>query len=88
MSAAVAIERLTKIYGSFVAVSELSLDVGPGEIFARVRPRLVVFSHGGGPESLPLVRQHYDGPVEIGEDMMTIDVGDSVTVQRFAAGPR
>jgi ribonuclease Z len=62
--------------------------VEAGEIFARVRPRLVVFSHGGGPESLPLVRQHYDGPVEIGEDMMTIDVGDRVTVQRFAAGPR
>ena len=62
--------------------------VEAGEIFARVRPRLVVFSHGGSPESLPLVRQHYAGPVEIGEDMMTIDVGDTVTVQRFAAGRR
>jgi len=62
--------------------------VEAGQIFARVRPRLVVFSHGGSPESLPLVRQHYDGPVEIGEDMMTIDVGDKVDVQRFAANPR
>jgi ribonuclease Z len=59
-----------------------------GEIFARVKPRLVVFSHGGSPESLPLVRQHYDGPVEIGEDMMTIAIGDEVAVQRFAANRR
>jgi ribonuclease Z len=59
--------------------------VEAGEVFARVRPRLVVFSHGGAPESLPLVRQHYDGPVEIGEDMMTIDIGERVAVQRFAA---
>jgi ribonuclease Z len=57
-----------------------------GEIFARVKPRLVVFSHGGNAESLPLVRQHYDGPVEIGEDMMTIDIGDTIGVRRFAAG--
>ena len=57
--------------------------VEAGEIFARVKPRLVVFSHGGSPESLPLVRQHYDGPVEIGEDMMTIDIGDRIDVRRF-----
>jgi len=31
-----------------------------------------------------LVRQHYDGPVEIGEDMMTVDFGDGVQVHRFA----
>jgi ribonuclease Z len=62
--------------------------VEAGQIFARIRPRLVVFSHGGNSESLPLVRQHYDGTVEIGEDMMTIDVGDSVAVQRFAGERR
>src|SRR5262245_61469900 len=62
--------------------------VEAGEIVARVRPRLVVFSHGGSPESLPLVRQHYDGRVEIGDDMMTIDVGDSVAVERFTADRR
>jgi terminase small subunit-like protein len=56
--------------------------VEAGQIFARVKPRLVVFSHGGSPESLPLVRQNYDGPVEIGEDMMTIDVGDTMLVRR------
>ena len=58
--------------------------VEAGKIFARVKPRLVVFSHGGtDPDVLPLVRQHYDGPVEIGEDMMTIDIGDKIDVRRF-----
>jgi len=59
--------------------------VEAGQIFARVKPRLVVFSHGGNPASLPLVRQHYDGAVEIGEDMMTIVISDKVDVRRFGA---
>ena len=29
---------------------------------------------------------NYDGPVEIGEDMMTIDIGDRIDVRRFDAG--
>lgn len=29
----------------------------------------------------------YDGPVMVGEDLMTFTVGDSVTVRRRAAGP-
>jgi hypothetical protein len=31
---------------------------------------------------LPLVRQHYDGPVEIGEDSMVITIGETITVHR------
>ena len=57
-----------------------------GEIVARVKPRLVVFSHGGSAGSMPLVRQHYDGHVEIGEDMMTIDISETIDVRRFADG--
>ena len=29
-------------------------------------------------------RQTYDGPVEVGEDLMAFDIGDAVTVRRFA----
>jgi ribonuclease Z len=54
-----------------------------GQIFARVKPKLAVFSHGGTQATLPYVRQNYSGRVEIGEDMMTIDVGDAVDVRRF-----
>ncbi len=56
--------------------------VEAGQVFARVKPRLVVFSHGGGPGTIPLAREHYDGPVESGEGMMTIDVGDTISVRR------
>jgi ribonuclease Z len=54
-----------------------------GQIFSRVQPKLAVFSHGGNPALLPLVRQNYPGPVEIGEDLMTIDVGKTVEIHRF-----
>src|SRR3954468_12341050 len=56
-----------------------------GRVFERVKPRLAVFSHFNGVPAaiLPLVRQNYAGSVEFGEDLMTIDVGDVVTVRRF-----
>ncbi|MDQ3367254.1 MAG: ABC transporter ATP-binding protein [Myxococcota bacterium] len=38
MTSGIEIARLTKAYGSFVAVSELSLAVSPGEIFALLGP--------------------------------------------------
>ena len=59
-----------------------------GTVLAQVKPRLAVFSHhnNNNPEvTLPLVRQHYDGPVEFGEDLMAIDVGAQVTIQRLGA---
>lgn len=57
--------------------------VEAGQVFARVKPRLAVFSHGGTQATIPLVRQNYSGPVEIGEDMMTIDVGEEIEIHRF-----
>ncbi|HEY1910904.1 MAG TPA: MBL fold metallo-hydrolase [Vicinamibacterales bacterium] len=60
--------------------------VEAGQVFARVKPKLAVFSHHNAPPSiLTLVRQNYEGPVELGEDLMTIDVGDTVVVRRFVA---
>jgi hypothetical protein len=48
-----------------------------------------VFSHATpNPATLALVRQNYAGPVEFGEDLMTIEVGDTVNVRRFAASNR
>jgi ribonuclease Z len=52
-------------------------------LFARARPRLAVFSHHQAtPNLMDLVRRHYSGPVEIGEDVMTINVGRSIDVVR------
>ena len=63
------------------------------EIFARTKPRLAVYSHIGPPwttpqDLLPATRKAYAGPVEVGEDLMVIEVGASVEVHRPArSGP-
>jgi ribonuclease Z len=58
-----------------------------GEIFARTKPRLAVYSHIVQPTAneadlLPGTRSRYSGRVEVGEDLMVIVVGDSVEVRR------
>lgn len=62
-----------------------------GEVLARVRPRLAVYSHVCPPtaeaaEVLDPTRRTYQGPVELGEDLMTIEVGEQITVRRPARG--
>jgi ribonuclease Z len=61
-----------------------------GTVLAQVKPRLAVFSHhNANPKAtLPLVRQQYDGPVEFGEDLMAIDIGEQVTIQRLGGATR
>jgi hypothetical protein len=52
-------------------------------LFARVTRKLVVLSHHqAAPNVMPLVRQYYDGPVEIGEDSMVTTIGDTISVRR------
>jgi len=62
-----------------------------GKVFDRVKPKLAIFSHYGGLDpkaTLALVRQNYSGPVEFGEDLMTIEIGSQVSVRRFTATSR
>lgn len=66
-----------------------------GRIFERVKPKLAVYYHvvllttdpSISPptvtELVPRTRTTYSGPLEIGEDLMTILIGDSVEVRRF-----
>lgn len=60
-----------------------------GRVLARVKPKLAVFSHYNvDPQAtLPLVRRNYAGPVEFGEDSMTIEIGDEVAVRRLLPRP-
>jgi ribonuclease Z len=51
-------------------------------VFNRAKPRLAVYSHGGSPEDLAEARKTYSGPLEIGEDLMTIEIGDRIEVRR------
>jgi ribonuclease Z len=58
-----------------------------GEIFSVVKPRMAVFSHIIQPSAteqdiLPLVRRNYAGPVELGEDLMVIEVGNEIGIHR------
>jgi ribonuclease Z len=56
-----------------------------GVIFTRVRPKLAVYSHivpPDVPEVIPHTRKTYAGPLEVGEDLMSIDIGDKIQVHR------
>jgi ribonuclease Z len=53
------------------------------DIFRRVGPRLAVFSHAqGGTAVVDRARRLYSGRVEMGEDLMVIEIGDEVVVRR------
>ena len=52
-------------------------------VFSQVSPRLAVFSHSPGtPAIVEQTRRSYPGRVEMGEDLMVIDVGAEVRVSR------
>ena len=56
-----------------------------GEIFSRVKPKLAIYSHIVPPNATDVaLRSHtgYTGPLEVGEDLMSIEIGDRVTVHR------
>ena len=56
-------------------------------IFSKVSPRLAVFSHSPGtPAIVEQTRRSYAGRVEMGEDLMVIDIGAEVLVKPAAAG--
>jgi ribonuclease Z len=66
-----------------------------GQVFATAKPRLAVYAHistAGGtgptapqpPDFIGATRETYGGPLEFGEDLMTINIGDTVTVDRWA----
>lgn len=58
-----------------------------GHVFARTRPRLAVYSHiihatATDQDLIPGTRREYSGRLEIGVDLMTIAIGDSIEVKR------
>lgn len=60
-----------------------------GRIFARVNPRLAVYSHivpspATADDLIPHTRRHYRGPLEVGTDGLTIEIGDTIRVSRRA----
>lgn len=60
-----------------------------GEVFDSAKPRLAVYSHIGRLEApaqdlIRLTRKTYAGPLEVGEDLMVIEVGEKVEIRRPA----
>jgi len=56
-----------------------------GIVFTRVKPKLAVYSHivpPDVPEVIPHTRKTYAGPLEVGEDLMSIEIGDKISVHR------
>ena len=65
-----------------------------GRVFAQTRPKLAAFTHVvqlASPEVPPPsldelvaeVRKAYDGPLQVGEDLMSFEIDETVTVQRL-----
>jgi ribonuclease Z len=62
-----------------------------GEVFSKTTPKLAVYSHIVQPDAneqdlIPPTRKNYAGPVEVGEDLMVIEVGEKITVRRSGSG--
>ena len=58
-----------------------------GEVFAKAKPRLAVYSHivpatATEQDLIAATRKVYTGPLEVGEDLMVIEVGEKVEVRR------
>jgi ribonuclease Z len=57
----------------------------------QVKPKLAVFTHillfGDirAEDLIPLTGKKYGGPLEVGEDLMSIEVGKEVRAHRFGA---
>lgn len=77
------VERLRQIIAHHTTPEEA------GEIFSRVNPKLAVYSHLVPPSVKPedliaSTRKTYAGALEVGEDLMTIEVGEEIQVRRFS----
>ncbi len=55
-----------------------------GEVFARVKPRLAVYSHAPDAERIiTLTRKTYSGPLQGAEDLLTIEISEKIEVRHF-----
>jgi ribonuclease Z len=55
-----------------------------GLVFARVKPRLAVYSHAANTENIMMqTRKTYAGPLQGAEDMLTIEIGEKIDVRHF-----
>jgi ribonuclease Z len=68
-------------------ISHHVTPVQAGEVFSRVKPKMAIYSHIVLPSTneqdlTSAARKSYSGPLEVGEDMMVIEVGENIEVRR------
>ena len=61
-----------------------------GELFALLKPRMAIFSHIIQPAAteqdiIPPTRKTYGGAVELGKDLMVIEVSEKIEIRRPSA---
>jgi len=59
-----------------------------GTIFSRVKPKLAIYSHivllqTNVPELMARTRSIYEGPFEVGEDLLRVTIGDQVVAKKW-----
>jgi ribonuclease Z len=93
-------ELLSKSPAARVIIGLHTTPKEAGTVFERIKPRLAVYSHvvlvttdpaftePTCADVLKLTRETYDGSLEMGEDLMTIAIGDKVDVRRVASPAR
>jgi ribonuclease Z len=70
-------ERMQRILGHHTSPEEAA------SVFNRVKPKLAVYSHivpADTTSLIPLTRKTYSGPLAVGEDLMSIEIGETVVV--------
>lgn len=84
LEAGVPAERMKSILGRHTTPAQA------GGVFSRTKPKLAVFSHIAPPAVreeylIQQTRKTYSGPLEVGEDLMIIEVGTTIRVHKPTA---
>ena len=77
---------MANITGGMLAHHTLPQEAG--NLFTKTKPKLAVYSHIvlNGVSDADLfneTRKTYKGPLRIGQDLMSFDVGDFITIERL-----
>jgi ribonuclease Z len=80
-------DELLKQFPAYQAIYQhLASPEDAGRVFAEARPKLAVYSHiglnGNATEEdlIAHTRSTYDGALQVGHDLMSIDIGDQTTI--------
>jgi ribonuclease Z len=82
-------DTLSKADPKYNIVAHHTTPQQASKIFNEVKPKLAVYSHISNPyvrneqEAVRQTKANYPGPIILGEDLMTISVGDSVSVSTW-----